>query len=61
MNYIKTSIRIFCADEVIYQKQIRIQDLNAVLGGFTYQKDPPSITLKSKGKLITVRAKKFAG
>jgi len=34
--------------------------LNAVLGGFTYTKDPPSVTFKSQGKLITVHAKKIA-
>ncbi|MGA8181480.1 MAG: (Fe-S)-binding protein [Desulfobacterales bacterium] len=34
--------------------------LNAVLGGFTYQKDPPSVTFKAHGKLITVHAKKIA-
>ena len=34
--------------------------LNAVLGGFNYTKDPPSVTFKSQGKLITVHAKKIA-
>ena len=34
--------------------------LNAVLGGFTYQQDPPSVTFKVHGKLITVHAKKIA-
>ncbi len=34
--------------------------LNATLGGFTYQKDPPSVTFKAHGKLITVHAKKIA-
>jgi ArsR family metal-binding transcriptional regulator len=34
--------------------------LNAVLGGFTYQKDPPAVTFKAQGKLITVHAKKIA-
>ena len=34
--------------------------LNAVLGGFTYTKDPPSVTFKTQGKLITVHAKKIA-
>ena len=34
--------------------------LNAVLGGFTYQKDPPSVTFKAQGKLITVHARKIA-
>ncbi|MCG6972398.1 MAG: Fe-S cluster protein [Desulfobacterales bacterium] len=34
--------------------------LNAVLGGFTYQKDPPSVTFKAHGKLITVHGKKIA-
>ncbi len=34
--------------------------VNATLGGFTYQKDPPSVTFKAHGKLITVHAKKIA-
>ncbi len=34
--------------------------LNAVLGGFTYVKDPPTVTFKSQGKLITVHSKKIA-
>lgn len=34
--------------------------LNAVLGGFTYTKDPPSVTFKAQGKLITVHPKKIA-
>lgn len=34
--------------------------LNAVLGGDSYIKDPPSVTFKSQGKLITVHARKIA-
>ena len=34
--------------------------LNAVLGGHTYIKDPPSVTFKAQGKLITVHSKKIA-
>ncbi len=34
--------------------------LNASLGGFTYIKDPPSVTFKSYGKLITVHSRKIA-
>ncbi len=34
--------------------------INAVLGGFTYTKDPPSVTFKSQGKRITVHPKKIA-
>lgn len=34
--------------------------LNAVLGGDTYIKDPPSVTFKSQGKLITVHSRKIA-
>lgn len=34
--------------------------LNAVLGGFTFTKDPPSVTFKVHSKLITVHAKKIA-
>ncbi len=34
--------------------------LNAHLGGFTYSKEGPSLTLKNSGKLITVHPKKIA-
>ncbi|MFH1625143.1 MAG: (Fe-S)-binding protein [Pseudomonadota bacterium] len=34
--------------------------LNSVLGGFTYLKDPPSVTLKTQGKLITLYPRKIA-
>jgi len=34
--------------------------LNAALGGDTYIKEPPSVTFKSQGKLITVHGKKIA-
>ena len=34
--------------------------LNAVLGGFEYIKDPPSVTFKAQGKLITVHGSKIA-
>ena len=34
--------------------------LNAVLGGDAYIKDPPSVTFKTQGKLITVHARKIA-
>lgn len=34
--------------------------LNAVLGGDTYIKDPPSVTFKFQGKLITAHSRKIA-
>ncbi len=34
--------------------------LNAALGGDTYIKDPPSVTFKTQGKLITVHGTKIA-
>jgi ArsR family metal-binding transcriptional regulator len=34
--------------------------LNTVLGGFEYLRDPPSVTFKAHGKLITVHARKIA-
>lgn len=34
--------------------------LNAELCGFSYTKDPPSVTFKSQGKLITIHARKIA-
>jgi len=33
---------------------------NSALGGYTYIKDPPSVTFKVHGKLITVHSKKIA-
>ena len=34
--------------------------LNAELGGFEYIKDPPAVTFRSQGKLITVHGRKIA-
>jgi ArsR family metal-binding transcriptional regulator len=34
--------------------------LNAVLGGFEYLQDPPAVTFKAQGKLITVHGRKIA-
>ena len=34
--------------------------LNTVLGGYTYIKDPPSVTFRSQGKLIAVHADHIA-
>jgi ArsR family metal-binding transcriptional regulator len=34
--------------------------LNAVLGGFEYLKDPPAVTLRAHGKLITVHGDRIA-
>jgi ArsR family metal-binding transcriptional regulator len=34
--------------------------LNTVLGGFEYLRDPPAVTFKAHGKLITVHARKIA-
>ena len=34
--------------------------LNAVLGGFEYVREPPSVTFRSQGKLITVHGRKIA-
>ncbi len=34
--------------------------LNAVLGGFEYLNDPPAVTFKTHGKLITVHGRKIA-
>ena len=34
--------------------------LNTVLGGFEYVQDPPAVTFKAHGKLITVHGRKIA-
>ena len=34
--------------------------LNAALGGFEYFKDPPAVTFRVQGKIITVHAREIA-
>ena len=34
--------------------------LNSVLGGFEYLSDPPAVTFRTQGKLMTVHGKKIA-
>ena len=34
--------------------------LNTILGGFTYTNDPPTLTFKASGKLITLHSRKIA-
>lgn len=34
--------------------------LNTILGGFSYVKEPPALTLKNSGKLITIHPRKIA-
>lgn len=34
--------------------------LNSVLGGFVYTEDPPALTLKNYGKLITIHPRKIS-
>lgn len=34
--------------------------LNSVLGGFEYLQDPPAVTFRAQGKLLTVHGKKIA-
>ena len=34
--------------------------LNAVLGGFEYMKDPPAVTFRVQGKIITVHSREIA-
>lgn len=34
--------------------------LNAELGGYQYTKEPPSVTFKTNGRLITIHSKKIA-
>ena len=34
--------------------------LNTALGGFNYIKNPPSVTFKTQGKLITIHSRKIA-
>ena len=34
--------------------------LNSVLGGFEYFKDPPAVTFRTRGKIITVHPREIA-
>ena len=51
---------VHCIAHLIEDVSEALPYLNATLGGFTYIKDPPSVTFKAHGKLITVHGDRIA-
>ena len=51
---------VHCIAELNEDVSEALPYLNSVLGGYTYIKDPPSVTFRSYGKLITVHGDKIA-
>lgn len=54
------AMRIHCYAHLNNDVGEALPYLNAVLGGFKYIENPPSVTFKISGKLITVHARKIA-
>ncbi len=54
------AMAVHCFAHLDQNVSLALPYLNAVLGGFNYVKDPPSVTFRSQGKLITVHGKKIA-
>ena len=54
------AIAVHCFAHLNQDVSEAIPYLNAVLGGFNFTKDPPSVTFRSQGKLITVHGDKIA-
>lgn len=54
------AMAIHCFAHLDQDVREAIPHLNAVLGGFTYVKDPPTVTFQAQGKLITVHPRKIA-
>lgn len=54
------AMAVHCFAHLDQDVSLALPYLNAVLGGFNYVKDPPSVTFRSQGKLITVHGNKIA-
>jgi ArsR family metal-binding transcriptional regulator len=54
------AMAVHCFAHLDQDVSLAIPYLNAVLGGFGFTKDPPSVTFRSQGKLITVHGNKMA-
>ena len=52
--------RLSCIAELDQDISGVLPYLNAVLGGFQFSKDPPSLTIKLEGKTITLHPKQIA-
>ncbi|MFC1867349.1 (Fe-S)-binding protein [Thermodesulfobacteriota bacterium] len=55
-----TAMSVQCFAHLSQDVSLVLPYLNAVLGGFEYIKEPPSVTFRVQGKLITVHGKKIA-
>ncbi len=51
---------VHCIAHLDQDVSMALPYLNAVLSGFEYLKDPPAVTFKMHGKLVTVHPKKIA-
>jgi len=54
------AVSVHCFAHLDQDVSLVLPYLNSVLGGFVYVKDPPAVTLKTQGKLITVHGQKIA-
>jgi ArsR family metal-binding transcriptional regulator len=55
-----SAMSVQCFAHLDQDVSLALPHLNAVLGGFEYIKEPPSVTFRAQGKLITVHAQKIA-
>ena len=55
-----SAVRVHCYAHLDQDVSEALPYLNAVLGGFEYIENPPSVTFKAHGKLIAVHGKKIA-
>ena len=54
------AVSVQCFAHLDQDVSLALPYLNAVLGGFEYIKEPPSVTFRVQGKLITVYGRKIA-
>ena len=55
-----TFVSLHCIAQLDQDVSMALPYLNASLGGFTYIKDPPSVTFRVHGKLITIYGDRIA-
>jgi len=55
-----SAMSVQCFAHLDQDVSLALPYLNAVLGGFEYIKEPPSVTFRAQGKLITVHGQKIA-
>jgi ArsR family metal-binding transcriptional regulator len=54
------AVSVQCFAHLDQDVSLALPYVNAVLGGFEYIRDPPSVTFRAQGKLITIRGQKIA-